>query len=280
MVSIIIPCYNQGAYIQEAINSVKAQTYTDWEIIIVNDGSNDAFTLKELRYLKETGLMVIDTPNKGVSAARNTAIKVSSGEFILPLDADDKIAPQYLEEAVKLMNEKAEVKLVYSDCEYFGIMSGLSPVPLFSVEGMLKENLIFNSAIIRKSTAIEVGGYDESFLAGWEDWEFWLRCIKKKEEVYKLNGTCYFYRIKEISRNNLIKDERLEICEQKIYKKHIDLFMKYFPKPISMVRNYDFFEEGFKKLETYKKQLNQSYSYRLGNTILYPIKWLSRIIKK
>ena len=280
MISIIIPCYNQGAYIQEAIDSVKAQTYRDWEIIIINDGSDDSVTLQKLSYLKEIGFIVIDTPNKGVSAARNTAIKIARGEFILPLDADDKIAPQYLEEAIKIMHEKAEVKLVYSDCEYFGIISGLSPVPLFSIEGMLKENLIFNSAIIRKVTVTEVSGYDETFLAGWEDWEFWLRCIKKKEEVYKIQSICYFYRIKEISRNSLIKDKRLEICEQQIYKKHIDLFLKHYPKPISLIRDFDFFENEIKKLEIYKYQLHQSYSYRLGNAILYPLKWLSRIIKK
>ena len=110
MVSVIIPCYNQGAYIQEAIDSVKAQTYTDWEIIIVDDGSNHEGTLQELKYFKEIGIIVIETPNKGVSAARNKGIEVANGEFILPLDADDKIAPQYLEEAVRILHEKAEVK--------------------------------------------------------------------------------------------------------------------------------------------------------------------------
>ena len=115
MISIIIPCYNQGAYLQEAIDSVKLQTYTDWEIIIVDDGSNDEGTLQELKYFKEIGIIVIETQNKGVSAARNKGIEVANGEFILPLDADDKIAPQYLEQAIRIMHEKAEVKLVYCD---------------------------------------------------------------------------------------------------------------------------------------------------------------------
>ena len=280
MISIIIPCYNQGAYLQEAIDSVKLQTYTDWEIIIVDDGSNDEETLQELKHFKETGIIVIETTNKGVSAARNKGIENAKGEFILPLDADDKIAPEYLEEAIRIMHEKAEVKLVYCNCEYFGTKKGLSLVPSFSLEGMLYENLIFNAALLRKADVLKAGGYDESFLTGWEDWEFWLRYIKKEEEVYKIPSVHFFYRIKEDSRNSLLINDRLEFCEKQLFKKHIDLYFKFIKQPISLFRNYDFFDEELKKLEIYKNQLHQSYSYRLGNTILYPIKWLSRIIKK
>jgi glycosyltransferase involved in cell wall biosynthesis len=279
MVSIIIPCYNQGAYIQEAIDSVKAQTYADWEIIIVNDGSDDEETTQLLVRLKEEGLHIIDIPNSGVSVARNKGIAVANGEFILPLDADDKIAPEYLEKAVKVLLEKPHVKLVYCDCAYFGILSGISPVPAFSLEGMLFENLIFNAAVIRKADFIKSGGYDETFLAGWEDWEFWLRFIKNEAEVYKLPFIHFYYRIKEDSRNSSIKNEKRKICEQQLYKKHIDLFLHQNPNPISSLKDLHFYKKEYESLERYRQQLLQSVSYRIGNFIISPVKWLKWMFK-
>jgi glycosyltransferase involved in cell wall biosynthesis len=279
MVSIIIPCYNQGAYIQEAIDSVKAQTYAECEIIIVNDGSDDEETIQILVRLKDEGFQIIDIANSGVSAARNTGIAASKGEFVLPLDADDKIAPRYLEEAIKILEDKPEVKLVYCDCAYFGILTGISPVPAFSLEGMLSENLIFNAAVIRKADFIKSGGYDEDFLAGWEDWEFWLGFIKNEAEVYKLPFTFFYYRIKEDSRNSSIKDEKRKICEQQLYKKHIDLFLHQNPNPISSLKDLLFYKKEYESLGRYRQQLLQSVSYRIGNFILSPVKWFKRVFK-
>lgn len=279
MVSVVIPCYNQGAYIQEAIDSVKAQTYADWEIIITDDGSDDEATLQKLKDLKSVGFNIIESTNSGVSAARNKGIAASTGEFILPLDADDKIAPKYLEEAIKIMHEKPEVKLVYCDCEYFGTINGLSLLPSFSMKGMLYENLIFNAAVLRKAAFLQTGGYDETFLTGWEDWEFWLRYIQSEDEVFKLPDTYFFYRIKEDSRNNSLKDDRLAFCEQQLFKKHSDLYFTVLQKPITSLRAFNFYKEEYEKLEDYKQQLHQSLSYRIGDFILSPLKWIKRLKK-
>ncbi len=279
MISVIIPCYNQGAYIQEAIDSVIDQTYKDWEIIIINDGSDDAQTIEELTRLKKEGLHIIDISNSGVSVARNKGIAVANGEFILPLDADDKIAPRYLEESIKILEDKPEVKLVYCDCAYFGILTGISTVPAFSLDGMLFENLIFNAAVIRKTDFIKSGGYDETFLAGWEDWEFWLRLIKNEAEVYKLPFIHFFYRIKDNSRNSSIKNEKRKICEQQLYKKHIDLFLHQNPNPISSLKDLFFFKNEYESLGLYRQQLLQSVSFRIGNFIVSPVKWLKRMFK-
>lgn len=272
LISIIIPCFNQGAYIQDAIDSLIAQTYTNWEVIIVNDGSDDLETINELHRLEKEGFTVVNIKNSGVSAARNKGIDVSKGEYLLPLDADDKIGPNYLKDAVKIFSEKPEVNLIYSDCEYFGGMSGISQVPLFSMEGMLYENLIFNAAIISKANFMQNGGYDESFLEGWEDWEFWLRYIKRKEEVYKLPATHFFYRIKSSSRNNSIINEKRIFCEQQLYKKHIERFLEFNPKPISAVTEINFYKKEYQKMEDYKKQLLNSWSYKIGKFILSPLK--------
>ena len=115
-VSIIIPCYNYGQYIDEAVDSVLAQTFQDFEIIIVNDGSTDEFTNKKLENYNKPKTTVYFTKNQGVSAARNYAIEKSSGEYILPLDADDKIHSDYIKEAVDVLEANNEIGIVY--CEF------------------------------------------------------------------------------------------------------------------------------------------------------------------
>ena len=112
-VSVVIPCYNQGAFIDDAVNSVLAQTFSDFEIIIVNDGSTDATTNALLERYSRPKTTVIHTENQGVCAARNTAIKAAAGKYILPLDADDKIEPTYLEKAVNVFDNHPETGVVW-----------------------------------------------------------------------------------------------------------------------------------------------------------------------
>lgn len=280
MVSVIIPCYNQGAFLQEAIDSVQAQTHPSYEIIIVNDGSTDPYTIDVLAAKSKEGFNVIHVPNGGVSAARNIGIEVAKGEFILPLDADDKIGPNYLQNAVEVLINNSGVKLVYCECEFFGALSGKLEVPRYSMEEMLLQNLIFNAAVFRKKDFEATGGYDTNFLTGWEDWEFWLRFVTKKEEVYKLPGTHFFYRIKELSRNASLKGDKLKVAEQQLFKKHLDKYLANYPHPITLIREQEFIKKEFGKLEDYKRQLHRSFSYRLGHFLLSPLKGVRRILKK
>ena len=280
MVSIIIPCYNQGIYIREAISSVKAQTYSPIEILIVNDGSDDAETKTILDELTGEEYTVINIKNSGVSVARNTGIAAAKGEYILPLDADDKIGPEYIAKAVEVLAKNAVVKLVYCDCEYFGEQTGLTPEPPFSMEGMLSRNIIFNAALMRKNEFLQSGGYDPAFLQGWEDWDLWLKYIHSENQVYKIPGVHFFYRLKQGSRNELVKEQRLQDCEQQLFKKHIDLFLAHYKKPISMLRDHEVVIEDFKLLDEYRRKIRQSTSFRLGYFLLSPFIWMRKIIKK
>src|SRR3989344_7713115 len=97
VISVIVPCYNYGKYLEQAIESILAQTFLDYEIVVVDDGSTDQLTKDVLRTIKYFGVRVIRTGNRGLAAARNLAIKQANGEFIVPLDADDKIQPEFLE---------------------------------------------------------------------------------------------------------------------------------------------------------------------------------------
>ena len=103
-VSIIMPCYNQGQYVAEAVDSVLGQTFHDFEIIIINDGSTDQETISTLESFDRPKCLILHTTNQGLAAARNNGIREARGEYILPLDADDRIAPTYLEKAVRVLD--------------------------------------------------------------------------------------------------------------------------------------------------------------------------------
>lgn len=278
-VSVIIPCFNHGKYLEETLRSVQAQTFTDWEMIIVNDGSDDAETIALLDRLDIPGIKIIHTENKGVASARNTGIEAAGGLFILPLDGDDLIGKDYLKEAVDYLQHNPTVKVVYCNAEYFEGENGLIKLPDYDPKTMLQQNLIFCTALYRRSDWLKSGGYDESFLTGWEDWEFWLRFIEDGSQVHKLGRVHFYYRIKKGSRNAGLQNERLQKAEQQLYNKHIELYKRFYPKPISLIRNYEHLLHEHDQYEKYKKELANSLSYRIGNFILYPFKKLTSIAR-
>lgn len=161
-ISIIVPCYNQGRYLDEAMNSLLAQSFKNWECIIINDGSTD--TTEEVAQQwcsKDNRIKYISQKNAGVSAARNAAIRAAAGEYILPLDADDKITNDYIEQALEVFEKNADVTLVYAEAEYFGTKTGRWALPEYDYKSLLTRNLIYCSAIYRKADWETVGGYDE-----------------------------------------------------------------------------------------------------------------------
>ncbi|AMV73142.1 glycosyltransferase [Desulfuromonas sp. DDH964] len=217
-VSVIIPCFNQGGYLDEAVNSVLAQTYSDFEIIIVNDGSTDVASNDLLSDYRRPQCRVLLTNNQGLAAARNNGIRAAKGEFILPLDADDRIGPDYLHEAVRILDADPKVGIVYCEAEKFGAQAGRWRLPEFSLRKMLFSNLIFCSAVFRRADWEQVGGYRTNMKSGWEDWDFWLSVLELGREVVKLQQTLFFYRVKEASMIKAMDREvRIAMHHQLIY---------------------------------------------------------------
>lgn len=276
LVSVIIPCFNQASYIERAVGSVISQSFTDWEIIIVNDGSTEKFTNDFLATYSPPKTTILNTVNKGVSAARNLAINQAHGKFILPLDADDYISSTYLKEAVEIFETKKSIKLVYSEGQYFGDINGSIDLPQYDLKTILQQNLIFNSAFYKKEDWTKCEGYDESFLTGWEDWEFYLRLITSETEVFKLKAVHYFYRIKNVSRNALLKDENLAIVEQQLYKKHLSKYLLAHPLPITLGREFSLFTQEKENFNKMKVQIYNTLSYRIGHFLLTPFRLLRR----
>lgn len=223
-VSVVIPCYNQGPYLDEAVESVLSQTYQDYEIIIVDDGSDDTFTKDVLRKLNQPKIKIIRTENCGLAYARNSGIKEAAGEYILPLDADDKIGKEYLEIAVNILDKNMDIGIVYCKAAYFGDRDGLVDLPEFSIERILKKNIIFCSAFFRKKDWETVGGYRENMVYGIEDWDFWLSLIALNLRVHRIPKTLFYYRIKKASMLNTMSDEDQFFMIKNVIFNHRQLF--------------------------------------------------------
>ncbi|MFV5694955.1 glycosyltransferase family 2 protein [Flavobacterium sp. LB3P122] len=228
-VSIIVPCYNQAQYLSEALQSVLDQTYTDWECIIVNDGSPDDTEKVAKRWCKQDlRFNYLYQENGGLSSARNFGIAQAKGDFILPLDADDKIGPNYVSLAVNSFQEDSFLKVVYCKAEKFGNEIGLWELPSFSLHDLSRKNLIFCSAFFRKEDWILVGGYDTNMIFGWEDWELWIAILKNGGNVKCLEEVGFYYRIKSNSMLRTINSDNEIAILNYLSIKHADFYVKYY----------------------------------------------------
>lgn len=175
-VSVVIPCYNHGLYVGEAIQSVLEQTLQDLEIIIVNDGSTDRQTINILNSLERPKTRVIHLPqNMGLPAARNAGIRESQGRYICCLDADDKLQATYLEKATAMMESNSGISFVGSWTQVFGSESRVWYAKPFDPDEILYANQFNSLAVFRRTTWERAGGFFEEMREGFEDWEFWVR---------------------------------------------------------------------------------------------------------
>lgn len=226
-VSVVIPCYNQGQFVDEAIQSVLAQTWQDFEIIVVNDGSTDPLTVACLEQLNVPETRLLHTDNQGLPSARNNGIRVAQGEYILPLDADDRISPTYLEQAVALLDNDPELGIVYCKGEYFGDKNGEWLLPDYSLAEMLLNNIIFCTAFFRKADWEKVGGFDPAMVHGWEDYDFWLSLLELGRKVEKIPEVLFYYRIRSDSMlRSREKKQKVEMLV-KIFHKHERLYKEH-----------------------------------------------------
>ncbi len=196
LVSVVIPVYNAEKYLAESVQSVLAQTYDGIEIVCVDDCSTDgSLALLEALAREHVNLKVhaLNT-NQGLSHARNFAIEHARGEFILPLDADDLIAPEYCRLAMDVFREDPSVAVVYSRCKRFQDEKSWEwGLPEYSRERMLAGNCVYATAFYRKADWARIGGYDER-LHALEDYDFWLHFTENDRKFRRIDQCLFFYR--------------------------------------------------------------------------------------
>jgi glycosyltransferase involved in cell wall biosynthesis len=213
-VSVIVPAYNTEKYIAECLDSLLVQTFQDYEVICIDDGSTD----RSLSILKEYAerdprIKVICKKNQGVVAARNNAIAAASGKYIFPLDSDDIITPNCLEILYKFITTHDYVVVCPSGW-YFG--KGKEHKPYWNLPKPTRWNMyhlangIHNSAMYPKKFWGKYGGYDPLFDKGIEDFDFWLNFLDDGQKVIRLPDRLFYYRQKSVeeSRNEQMNKHR------------------------------------------------------------------------
>lgn len=224
-VSVVIPCYNHGEFLVETLDSLNVQTFTDYEIIVVNDGSTDGATVALLNSLELPNTKVFHTVNMGVSAARNRGIEEAHGDYILPLDADDKIGPDYLMRSVDVLESRSEVAIVYGERVLFGERAGVDPLPDYNARALLIDNCIYPAALFRKADWKKVGGYSEKMVYGWEDWDFWISLSELNKKVVKIPEILFYYRVRSSSRDHSIRFHQKIILMLLMILRHKHLYL-------------------------------------------------------
>lgn len=229
-VSIIMPCYNDGQYIGKAIESVKAQTYKNIELIIIDDGSTEKETIDIIRKIEEEGqITVLHTEHLRPAGARNKGIRHAEGKYILPLDSDDWIDRTYVEKCVKVLESNEKIGAVYCFADLFGEKTGKWELPPYSFKIMLVDNIVFVTSMFRKADWEKAGGFDTSMDEGMEDYAFWLSILAMEKEIYQIPETLFHYRIKKESRTSRFLDnaEQTKEIYRKIYYSHREFYEKH-----------------------------------------------------
>lgn len=247
------------------------QTYQDWECIIVNDGSPDNTDEVAKAYCeKDCRFKYLYKENGGLADARNYGIKSSNGEYILPLDSDDKIAPTYIEKAILHFEQHPETTLVYCKADRFDGKNGSWNLPEYKYENLLWGNSVFCSAVYRRSEYDRTGGYNTNMKYGLEDWDFWLSLLNPKSVVYCINEILFHYRYRDGSMISIVKAERQREMYRQIYRNHRELYAKE-------LENLICYYHQAQAVESYRKDYEiaiNSRAYKFGHFLLSPFIWI------
>ena len=273
-VSVIVPVYNQGVFLAEALDSVLQQTYSNWECVIVNDGSTDNTEVVAKSYVnKDVRFKYLYQDNSGVSAARNNGIRHSNGFFILPLDSDNMLLPTYMEKAVSYFLLHPETTLVYGKAELFGDKNGIWNLPEYSWEKFIWSNCIDNCAMYKRSDFEAIGGYRDMSL---EDWDFWLSLLTPESIVYRYDEVLFKYRVRKNSLISMAEKDFENITAQ-IYQNHKEIYEPYHSKILYFAGQrleYLKYKEGYSDAIQKYENIASSKAYRYGKKIPKPFSWL------
>jgi glycosyltransferase involved in cell wall biosynthesis len=227
-VSIVIPCYNLGEYLQEALDSALAQTHPDLEVLLIDDGSTDPATTTILDSLApHPRLRVFRTTNQGVARARNFGIGQATGAYILPLDADDRILPEYVARAAAILDANPGVAFVGCHYRTFGLRQSEYRPAAYRLPDMLVENVAPVTSLFRRCVWEEVGGYCPE-LNSIEDWDLWIGMLERGYRGEVVPDILFEYRVR--SNSNLSQIRQPELYQKRLqllYARHAGLYEQY-----------------------------------------------------
>jgi peptidoglycan/xylan/chitin deacetylase (PgdA/CDA1 family)/GT2 family glycosyltransferase len=220
-ICVVVTCCDLGRMLEEALESVARQTRQAAECVIVNDGSVDVHTLQVLGRLRDAGQTVLSTPNRGVSAARNTGVRATCSPYVVLLDADDVLEPEYFERAAALLDDDASLSFVSCGMHSFGDADEVWVPPHPDLIRSLSGEVVHISSMFRRELWKETGGFDES-LRGHEDVDFWVAALARGLRGQVIQDALLRYRVRprSTSRRAIEHDAHLALM-RRIYEKHL-----------------------------------------------------------
>lgn len=227
-IAIVVPCFDQGEYLLEAIASVEHALTVPYELIIVNDGSRERHTLDVLARLRSAGYRVIDQGNRGLANARNTGIQAASCDVVLPLDADNRLRPGFVEAALDVLAHDPDIVAVYGDRREIGLRNGRVQVGVPDLDRLLCGNYIDACAVIRVAALRACGGYDEQMpVPGAEDWDLWLAMLARDFRLHRLDMETFDYRVRpESMLAAMSAPDATAAVERYVLAKHAPLYLR------------------------------------------------------
>jgi glycosyltransferase involved in cell wall biosynthesis len=276
LVSIIVPCYKQAHFLNESLQSVLDQTYSDWECIIVNDGSpDDTEHIANKWCVRDNRFKYLKKENGGLSSARNTGIAFSNGEYILPLDADDILHQDYLKVLVPELQQNPSLAIVSCYSNFFigncsNIIHQQKPIGT-TYHALLYENNMMASSLYRKKHWVDVGGYDENMKNGFEDWEFWIAITKKGWEYKFVEAFLFYYRKSNQSMLIETLTHHVESNMLYLFKKHNEIYIAQFGATM------DHLFYILKRHHQGEYKIKNSLEYKIAKVICKPYRILQKI---
>ncbi|HTI07073.1 MAG TPA: glycosyltransferase [Puia sp.] len=229
LLSVVVPYYNMGAYVDETVASLLNSTYTPLEIILVNDGSEDPLSLEKLRTLEQhPSIRIIHQDNEGLSAARNTGCRNARGEFLAFLDPDDRIEPEYYKKALEVLGHYNNVYFAGSWVSYFGNGRGIWPCFIPEPPFVLYHNMINTSSLIYKKRAfVPYGLNDKAMVFGMEDYDSLLGLLENGLFGIALPEPFFHYRVRQNSMARQFTRNKILYLYQLLAEKHKKIYSTF-----------------------------------------------------
>ena len=270
-ISIIIACYNDP-YVVKAVRSAFEQSYSNKEIIVIDDGSNEE-TKRAINEIRDMIDILIEQANSGQSIARNNGIKKASGAYILNCDSDDYFEPEFCEKAIKIFEADKEIKIVTCKAQRF---SKNGEIDVFTPRGGRLENFLFSnsalgSSMFKRCDWQDCGGYEEKLpILGFEDWEFYLNILKTGGYAFVIDEPLFYYQVREGSTTEKIKNLKQDKLKH-IILKHSDLYKENFE---ALVINLI---DRLKIEEMEKIRNTKRIDFKLGRFLLRPLRLIKSL---
>jgi len=278
LVSIIVPAFNAAQYVANTLDSILDCGYEPMEVVVVDDGSTDDTCERIETYTKQDPrIRLLLQENKGVSYARNHAIREAKGKYILPVDADDLLVPGFVTWAVDCLEQHPEIKVAIPRAEFFGAKTGEWHYREFSRALLARKNMIPATGMYRREEWEKCGGYCENVQVR-EDWDFWISILKNGGDVVVSPLVGWKYRVIKSSKRIADRKLKRQVVDS-INRRHYEFEYEQLGGPLHFHRSWSRFlnkihrllhprrylvAKGFERHTTFVKALPYLFSIDKG----------------